>query len=94
MIAESGKVYSLEQLGNAFLTFVKKSNVSTPPWEVLTTTLSTFYGATIRVPITKHKVNDKVPYFYIFTFVSGGVFFTYYYTAATDAINKNFRRSV
>lgn len=65
MIAESGKVYSLEQLGNAFLTFVKKSNVSTPPWEVLTTTLSTFYGATIRVPITKHKVNDKVPYFYI-----------------------------
>ena len=65
MIAESGKVYSLEQLGNAFLTFVKKSNVSTPSWDVLTTTLSTFYGATIRVPITKHKVNDKVPYFYI-----------------------------
>ena len=65
MIAESGKVYSLEQLGNAFLTFVKKSNVSTPPWDVLTTTLSTFYGGTIRVPITKHKVNDKVPYFYI-----------------------------
>ena len=65
MIAESGKVYSLEQLGNAFLTFVKKSNVSTPPWAVLTTTLSTFYGATIRVPITKHKVNDKVTYFYI-----------------------------
>lgn len=75
MIVEKGMVHSLKEIGEKFLEFVKKSDATVQAWEVVDTRLSSFYGATIKVPMpdkTRTDYNavnnvstDITPYFYI-----------------------------
>ena len=66
MMFQSGKAYSLLDLGQKFLAFAQLSNANTQAWELVDDRLSTFYGATFKIPMKNWKdENDNMPYFYI-----------------------------
>lgn len=65
MMFEHGKVSTLQELGEAFLTFAQLSDENTQAWELVDNRLHTLFGATLRVPIKKYEKEGKTPYFYI-----------------------------
>lgn len=91
MMFQSGKAYSLLDLGQKFLAFAQDSNANTQAWELVDNRLSTFYGATFRIPMNNWKdVNDNKPYFYIslqHTNITGGTYCNYLDTIASGVDN-------
>ena len=65
MMFEHGKVSTLQELGEAFLTFAQLSDSNTQAWELVDNRLHTLFGATLKVPIKKYEKEGKTPYFYI-----------------------------
>jgi len=61
---ETGVVYSLKELGQKFMAFLKRSRLNIQPWELLDDRLSTFYGATLRVPIYHYEDFDSEEEYY------------------------------
>lgn len=66
MIASKGTVYSLKELAQKFMSFCTQGNGTTNEWTSITPNkVDSFYGGTVAVPMTKHTVNGKNPYYYI-----------------------------
>lgn len=84
MMVQSGTVYSLQELGTEFLAFAQLSNASTQAWELVDNRLSTFYGATLKIPMKKWEdENHNCPYFYIslqHINVTANTYSTYFYS--------------
>lgn len=66
MMFQSGKAYSLLDMMQKFLIFAQDYNLNTQAWELVDDRLSTFYGATLKIPMKNWKDdNDNMPYFYV-----------------------------
>lgn len=87
MMVQSGTVYSLQELGTEFLAFAQLSNATTQAWELVDNRLSTFYGATLKIPMKKWEdENHNCPYFYIslqHINVTANTYSTYFYAGIT-----------
>ena len=59
MMYENGTVGSLEELGQKFLVFAQKGNATTSKWKLLDHRLSSFYGATLKIPVSNKDKNDS-----------------------------------
>lgn len=63
---EKGTAYSLEDLIQKFLVFAQQGDSVTQAWELVDDRLTSFYGATLKVPMRMWQNNSgKMPYFYI-----------------------------
>ena len=51
MMYSTGIVYSLKEVGEKFIDFAQQSNSNTQAWELLDDRLSSFYGATLKIPM-------------------------------------------
>ena len=69
MIYEKGVATSLKNVGEKFLDFVKKHNDTTISWEVLDSRLDTFYGSTIKFPVSAN-INEDNSITYDYAYVS------------------------
>lgn len=58
MMYEKGTVAGLEELGNKFIEFAQKGNSTTRKWKLLDDRLSTFFGATLKIPVSATKDKD------------------------------------
>lgn len=64
-MVETGTVYSLEELGNKFISFAQTSDSTAQAWELRQDKLNSFYGATLAVPLDDWAESGETPYFYI-----------------------------
>lgn len=65
MMYEKGVAYSLKEVGEEFIAFAQRSNSNTQAWELVDDRLSSFYGATLRVPMNKYSVTTEDYVYYI-----------------------------
>lgn len=65
MMYEKGVAYSLKEVGEKFLAFAQRSNSNTQAWELIDNRLSSFYGATLRVPMNNRAVEAENYKYYI-----------------------------
>lgn len=64
LMVERGNVKTLKELGEKFIAFAQRSNNMVQSWELLDDRLSSFYGATLRVPMKRwHDSASKDKYF-------------------------------
>lgn len=67
LMTERGNVKTLKELGEKFLTFARRSNNMVQSWELLDNRLTSFYGATLRVPMTGWHDSKTGDRYFLFT---------------------------
>lgn len=67
LMVEHGNVKSLKEIGEKFLEFAQRSNNAVQSWELLDDRLSSFYGATLKVPMKKHADMMSEDKYFLFT---------------------------
>lgn len=66
MMYTTGIVYSLKGVAEKFIEFAQQSNSNTQAWELLDNRLSSFYGATLKIPLMDWQTESlEVPCFYL-----------------------------
>lgn len=67
LMVERGRVKTLKELGEKFLTFAQRSNNMVQSWELLDDRLSSFFGATLRVPMKNWHDSTTGDRYYLYT---------------------------
>lgn len=67
LMSERGNVKTLKELGEKFLAFAQRRNNNVQAWELVDSRLSSFYGATLRVPMTGWHDSQTGDRYFLFT---------------------------
>lgn len=67
LMAERGRVKTLKELGEKFLAFAQRSNNMVQSWELLDDRLSSFQGATLRIPLKNWHDSTTGDRYFLYT---------------------------